>query len=237
MTNKSRNKYVDFVSDEHLLDCVKWVCDSYPEISSEVDLKKLEKNSLDPFKMIFDIINGGITVDQWIKNERMRQSDKTINNKVGEFHQKLLGGVTGWENLGTGNPLGIDLKNNKNTIFIELKNKWNTVKGEDHKNVFDKLKKVLAQNNNALVYYAYIIPKKPGSGEKIWRPSQRQPDNKILETWGARVYEIVTKDITSLEKTWRALPIAIRDFCKTKYQISSTDVNKLIKFFESTFKN
>ena len=31
------NKYVDFVSDEDFLECIKWVCDSYP-INDKIDM-------------------------------------------------------------------------------------------------------------------------------------------------------------------------------------------------------
>ena len=70
---------------------------------------------IDLFKMVFDINARKINVNTWIDMERIRQSDKTISNKVGEFHQKLLGGVKGWIDLGVGHPLGVDLKNKKDT--------------------------------------------------------------------------------------------------------------------------
>ena len=43
------NKYVDFVSDEHFIKCVKIVCDSYPEKVDEVDIESLQRNTIDPF--------------------------------------------------------------------------------------------------------------------------------------------------------------------------------------------
>ncbi len=85
---------MDFVSDEHFLDCVKWVCDSYPS-SDNIDTEKLQRNGIDPFKMIFDIMNCNIDLERWKTNEYTRQADKTINNRIGDFHQKLLGGVQG----------------------------------------------------------------------------------------------------------------------------------------------
>lgn len=232
-----KNKYVDFVSDKHFLECVKYVCDAYPKRNSPIDMKKFTKNSLDVFKIIFDTLRGEIDISQWIKGEVIRQNDKTISNKIGEFHQMLLGGVKGWENLGRGHPLGIDLKNDNDTIFIELKNKHNTLKGEDHKNVFDKLKRALDKYPKALIYYAYIIPKNPGSGEKIWKVSQRDPNKNILEAWGFRIYEIVTGDKKSLFKTWEALPIAINDLINSKENYSKEDKEKLLNFFNETIKN
>jgi len=170
-----RNKYVDFVSDEPFLNCVKYVCGAYPSGDSEVILKKFTKNSLDLFKTIFDIVVGKLDFEKWKKSEEIRQADKTISNKVGDFHQMLLGGVEGWEDLKRGHPLGIDLKKEDDSVFIELKNKHNTVKGEDLENVFDKLKKVAEQYSNAIVYYAYIIPKRD---IHVHHKNENKPDNR-----------------------------------------------------------
>ena len=89
------NKYVDFVSDEDFLDCVKWVCDAYPEDSSVINMDELKRNTIDPFKLVFDLINENMNIYDWIAHEKIRQHDKTINNRIGEFHQKLLGKVSG----------------------------------------------------------------------------------------------------------------------------------------------
>ena len=89
----AKNKYLDFISDRDLLECVQWVCDAYPENASEIDMERLHKNTLDPFKLFFDIFNRGDNVEDWLKVENARQIDKKVNNKIGEFHQKLLGKI------------------------------------------------------------------------------------------------------------------------------------------------
>jgi len=227
-----KNKYVDFVSDEHFLDCVKYVCESYPEDRDKVELTK---HALDALKMVFDMMNHNINTDEWISAEKVRQTDKTVNNRIGNFHQKLLGGVDGWEDLGRGHPLGIDLKKQDNSIFIELKNRYNTVKGEDLKHVFDKLKRVADENPKSIVYYAYVVPKKPGSGEKIWKTSQREADKRIMEAWGFRVYEIVTEDKEALKKVFEALPLAIKEIFKTKTLLKKEELKTVNEIFKKTF--
>ena len=134
----SKNKYVDFVSDEHFIKCIKHVCDAY-----DSDPKASWNNGRDPFKLIFDIMNNSSNFSDWENREAMRQADKTINNRIGEFHQKLLGGVDGWTDLGTGDETKLDLKKNDNTIFLELKNKFNTVNSDSSKAVWEKLEKNL----------------------------------------------------------------------------------------------
>lgn len=229
------NRYVDFVSDAHFLCCVKYVCSAYPIGNSKAEIKDLTRNSLDLFKMLFDMLTSNKNVGNWIIQEKIRQSDKTISNKVGEFHQKLLGGVSGWQDLPKGNPLGIDLKKNDNSIFIELKNKHNTVKGEDLKNVFDKLKKIADKYPNAIIYYAYVIPKKPTSGEEIWRTSKREPNKRVKVIWGYRLYELVTGDKYALQKVWDKIPLAISDLLKPENNIFNEEKKELINLFHLTF--
>jgi hypothetical protein len=231
-----KNKYVDFVSDEHFLACVKWVCDSYPDKSGEVDMVALQRNTIDPFKMVFDIVNGELSVDGWIHNETIRQADKTINNRIGDFHQKLLGGVKGWTDLGVGDESKVDLKRNDDSIFIELKNKFNTVNSDSLSKVRDKLEKAVSAHPKATAFWAYIIERDGSSGESQWIYLGRN-NPKIKKVWGSNVYELVTGDKQALEKVWKVLPIAIAEVIGSKQDISSEDMKKLVEFFKSAFQN
>ena len=59
----------------------------------------ITRNMIDPNKLIFDLHGHNITETCWMMQERRRQLDKTINNEIGYFHQKLLGSVKGWSNI------------------------------------------------------------------------------------------------------------------------------------------
>ena len=83
--------------------------------------------------------------------------------------------------------------------------------------------------------YAYIIPKNGGSGERIWRTSQREPQTNILEAWGSRMYEIVTGDKDALKKTWKALPRAIAEVLGQSSAVEKEDMKRLVEFFEDAF--
>lgn len=212
------------------------VCKAYYESKEELSVDDLKGNGLDPFKTVFDIANRKITFSGWIKNEEVRQADKTLNNKIGEFHQRLLGGVKGWVNLGTGNVSKLDLKNNDETIFIELKNKENTVNADSADKVRDKLEKALIDHPKATVYWAYIISKNNDSGEKVWMKKGRKSNEKVRRIWGAKVYELVTNDKNALKKTWEALPLAINDYFKGQVKISATDMKSLVGLFGSSLQ-
>ncbi len=230
------NKYVDFVPDKHFLECVVHVCKAYRESKEKLTVDDIKGNGLDPFKTVFDIANRGLNFGIWLKGEEVRQADKSLNNKIGEFHQKLLGGVKGWTDLGVGDDSKLDIKKNDETIFIELKNKENTVNADSADKVRDKLENVLEVHPEATAYWAYIISRNNDSGEKVWKKKGRKVDNRIKRIWGSKVYELITGDRNALKKTWESLPIAINDYFKGKAGITEADMKKLVELFGSALE-
>jgi hypothetical protein len=229
------NKYVDFVSDEDFLECVKWVCESYPKDSEEIDMESLHRNTIDPFKLVFDVTKSELPVKNWIKTEQLRQQDKTINNRIGEFHQKFLGKVKGWLDLGVGDETKVDLKKEDDLIFIELKNKFNTMNSDATDKCRDKLEEAIKKNPKAKAYWGYIVSKKGDSGDTIWEKSGRENNENIRKIWGTKVYELVTGDPNALEKVWNVLAEVIKDLTKSKYDLDKEDEYKLKEFFKLAF--
>jgi hypothetical protein len=219
----SINKYVDFVSDEDFLEAVNHVVGAYsleeksvPE-DDIINILEKSKNTTDEFKAIFDVVTKQKTFENWRIAELERQEDKTINNKIGEFHQILLGKVNGWVDLGIGDSTQIDLKNEDNTIFIELKNKHNTMNSSSSKTCREKLENVLKDYPNAITYWAFIVSNKYKSEEKIWKYKKiENPQIRIIT--GKKVYELITGDPNALEKVYYAIPKAIEDLLGTKYK-------------------
>lgn len=224
------NEYVDFVSDVHFLNCVREVCDHYSK-ESQKNMKELQSNGLDSFKMVFDIMNSSSTIGGWIGSETIRQLDKTISNWIGDFHQKLLGGVEGWQDLGKGHETKVDLKNNEDTIFIELKNKHNTTKGSDMVHYFDNLKRIVDEYPSSVGYFAFITPKSGNAGNKAWKISGREPDDRVRKLWGTEVYSLITGDKDALYKTWNALPSGINAVMNSEYAFSTQDMEKMKEIF------
>ena len=140
------NEYVDFVSDFHFEKCVKQVCNAYPKESKNIDMKYLQRNGLDTFKLLFDMKNSKMDLNTWLMSETVRQLDKTNGNWIGKFHQSILGGVKGWADLDKPRykkikeQTKVDLMKNDKTVFIEIKNKWNTKTGTDIQNKYQKIK-------------------------------------------------------------------------------------------------
>ncbi len=228
------NKYVDFVSDKCFLECVRMVCNVYQKESKSADLEQMQKNALDPFKMVFDMFAKNMNLKEWIENESARQKDKTINNSIGEFHQKLLGCVTGWEDLKTGHELGMDLRKTDNSVFVELKNKHNTTKGDNLKDVYKKLENVIAAYPHAVAYYAYVIPKNGKGDEMMWRIKGKE-NRQIRIISGPKLYEMITGKSDALLQVSKALPHAINDLLNSDHRITKSDDKTMNEIMTDTF--
>ena len=233
------NKYVSFVSDEDFLEAVKKVIFAYPNYlieESAIDVLKNSGNTIDEFKTIFDVCVNQISFAEWSKSEITRQNDKTINNKIGEFHQELLGKVPGWVDLGVGDETEVDLKKEDNTIFIELKNKYNTMNSSSTKTCREKLENILKHYPDAIVYWAYIISKDYKSTEEVW-VYKGQVDNRIRKITGDKVYELITGDPHALEKTFVAIPKAINDILEEGYVLKVEDEEIMEEYKKYIFKD
>lgn len=219
------NKYVDFVSDEDFIQCVKHVVEAYfsaKKIEKPIEILRESKNTIDEFKTLFDVCVTQVGFDEWSNLELVRQNDKTINNKIGEFHQELLGKVDGWVDLGIGDETEIDLKKEDNTVFIELKNKYNTMNSSSTKTCREKLENVIEKYPEATAYWAYVINKNYKSEDRIWI-YQKRKDERIRRISGDKLYEMITGDSKALEKVFDAIPKAIVDILDKEYELSTKD--------------
>lgn len=178
--------------------------------SLENQEKKFYKNSVDPFSALFDAMLQDITITDWIKQEKSRQNQKTLQNAMGDFHQKVLGSVPGWKDLGVGSV--IDIVNHKKKIIAEIKNKHNTTKGNHKVVIYDDLKDQLDKDYKGYTaYYVEIIPK----NKKIYNLPFTPPDNrtharrthndKIRVIDGKSFYQLATGDPDALKKVYQLL--------------------------------
>ena len=111
--------FLQFISDEELEKEVRHLLNVAKDAKAEKILE-FDKNVIDPFSALFGMAGFKIDYETWYESELARQSQKTLQNHVGTFHQNILGNAEGWENLETGNV--IDLVNSKVKIIAEVKN-------------------------------------------------------------------------------------------------------------------
>ncbi len=132
-----KNKYVDFISDEHLLNCIANLHKSYLKAKKNITKKNFYSNKVDTIKLTFDAQFNDINQESLIQAEILRQIDKSINNSIGTFHEQILGGIKGFQ---VGNLSGFDVKANDDTLFADIKNKHNTMNSSSAESLFQKLK-------------------------------------------------------------------------------------------------
>jgi len=233
------NKYVEFVSDKEFLECVEHVVNAYlstNDFKTPLNILTKSRNTIDEFKTLFDICVNQSNFEEWTNFEIVRQNDKTINNKIGEFHQELLGKVNGWIDLGIGDETEIDLKKEDNTVFIELKNKYNTMNSSSEKTCREKLENIIEKYPNATAYWAYVINKNYKSENRVWNYKKRQ-DERIRRISGDKLYEMITGDSEALEKVYEAIPKAIVDILGEEYTLSSHDKKIMEEYKQYIFQN
>ena len=86
-----KNKYVNFVSDEHFLKCVGNLHASYVKAKEKISKQKFYINKIDTIKLTFDAKFNKIDEESIIETEILRQIDKSINNAIGcKFWLKVV---------------------------------------------------------------------------------------------------------------------------------------------------
>ena len=241
------NRYVTFVSDEIFLEEVEKVVDAY---ATDEDLSKTpwevlsnSSETIDQFKTLFDIYSNRFNLNDWKNFEIPRQHDKKASNRIGYFHQNLLGRVDGWVNLGRGHPTGMDLKKEDDTIWMELKNKYNTMNSSSLRDTRFKCEELAEKYPNAKVYWAYIVSQNYESFDKTWvyRDNKEnvvhEINDNIRNIAGRNVYTLVTGDETAFEQLFNALPKAINDIKKSKYNLTPKDQVIFEEYKQLIFKD
>jgi hypothetical protein len=209
--------YVDFISDADFISAVGIVVDSMKHSAS----KKIKTSGFDPFTAIFECSFQGTNLTAWEQKEKERQDKKTLQNCIGEFHQRIIGSIKNCRDLGVGN--GIDIENINNRWIAEIKNKHNTVKGSDKKHTYDTLERYISSykeryKQNFFGYYVEIISKKAKSYDEPFTPSDnskkglRRPLNQQIRVIsGDRFYDLASGKKNALKQIYTKLPTVIED--------------------------
>ncbi len=150
------NKYLEYISDEHLLDCIATLHGSYQKAKRNISKKKFYSNKIDSFKLTFDAHFNKLNEENLIDTEILRQVDKSINNSIGTFHEQILGGIQGYE---MGNLSGFDIKAIDNTLFADIKNKHNTMNSSSAESLFQKLAHYADTYKKSKCYWVQILAK------------------------------------------------------------------------------
>lgn len=207
------NKYVNFISDEHLLMCIDNLHKSYLKAKNNISKKTFYANKVDTIKLTFDSKFNGISEDNLIQAEILRQIDKSINNSIGTFHEQILGGIKGYE---VGKLSGFDIKATDDTLFADIKNKHNTMNSSSAEALFQKLARYADDYKKANCYWVQILAK--GSFNEYWKGDingKEYSHSRVFKISGDRFYALLSGENDALLQLYKALPIAIDGYMKS----------------------
>lgn len=205
-----KNKYLDFISDEHFLVCIENLHNSYLKAKANISKKKFYKNKIDTIKLTFDSHFNNISEEKIIETEILRQIDKSINNSIGTFHEQILGGIVGFE---MGNLSGFDIKATDNTLFADIKNKHNTMNSSSAESLFQKLAHYANTYKKAKCYWVQILAKSSFNEKWVSEINGKEySHSRVYKISGDQFYALLTGKSNAFFQLYKALPIAITDF-------------------------
>lgn len=163
---------LQFIREEELKQHVRATIEKYDDKLTPFDLKRFNRNLIDPIKFLFDKNVYGYSWEDMIRNEIFRQRDKSNNNDIGYFHQRIFqylphchvpenGKEGGWDVVYR-NPCGIELPDGGqvHTIYVEMKNKHNTMNAASSSRTFIKMQNQLLHDDDCACFLVEAIAQK-----------------------------------------------------------------------------
>ena len=220
------NKYVDFISDEHLLSCIANLYKSYTKAKENLTKSSFYANKVDTIKLTFDSKFNNIDEETIIQSEILRQIDKSINNSIGTFHEQILGGIDGFE---IGKLSGFDIKAKDNTLFADIKNKHNTMNSSSAEALFQKLARYADDFKKAKCYWVQILAK--NSFNELWQGEingKEYSHSRVYKVSGDQFYALISRQDDALFQLYKTLPSAINDFLMSIEESKIPRVNSVL---------
>lgn len=198
---------LDYISRDDLKTHTKETIMHYLRNSQNYDLKKFNKNIIDPIKLLFDQKVYNVQDEQLVTEEIRRQLDKSNNNAIGYFHQNLFKYIEGC----VVPEYGFDIIYN-NEIFVELKNKHNTMNSASSQKTYIKFQHQLLENDRATCYLVEIISKESADNNwKIKLDGRNMDHSRIRRCSIDKFLEMITGDHFAFKKLCDILPEIINE--------------------------
>ncbi|MEA3491803.1 MAG: Eco47II family restriction endonuclease [Campylobacterota bacterium] len=195
-----------FISDEDLFAHVKETVEKY---RFRIDLKKFNKNLIDPIKLTFDSKIYAKPLDEIIESEIIRQMDKSNTNHIGYFHQNIFRYISeDWEVPSQ----GFDLINKKEKIYVEMKNKHNTMNSSSAQKTYIAMQSMILKGADIECYLVEVIAKKSQNTPwKISLNSEPYSHDNIRRLSIDKFYEVVTGKEDAFKNLCEVLPQVLDD--------------------------
>lgn len=220
-------KTLSFISEEDFTNHVKATIEKYGEKLKSFDLKRFNKNLIDPIKLIFDKTVYQSSWDEIVSNEIFRQRDKSNNNDIGYFHQRIFqyianchvpqnGEEGGWDIIYK-NTDGIEIPNagKVHTVYVEMKNKHNTMNSASASKTFIKMQHQLLNDDNCACFLVEAIAQRSQNIKWETTVDKQKVGHKLIRRVSLdQFYALVTKQEDAFYQMCMLLPSVIEKVVK-----------------------
>lgn len=218
---------IDFISEEDFIGHVKATIGKYGEKLESFDLKRFNKNIIDPIKLIFDKIVYHSSWEEIVSNEIFRQRDKSNNNDIGYFHQRIFqymkncrvpqnGEAGGWDVIYQ-NPDGITLPEigMVHTVYVEMKNKHNTMNSASAGKTFIKMQNQLLNDDDCACFLVEAIAQRSQNIKWETTVDGKKVGHRLIRRVSMdQFYALVTGQEDAFYRVCMALPSIIEKAVK-----------------------
>ena len=219
---------LDFISEEDFTRHVQATIEKYGEKLTSYDLKRFNKNIVDPVKLLFDKMVYRSSWEDIIRSEIFRQRDKSNNNSIGYFHQQIFqymkdcrvpanGTEGGWDVICERTD-GIDIleAGRVRTVYVEMKNKHNTMNAASAGKTFIKMQNQILRDDDCACFLVEAIA---GRSQNVkWEPSvdgMKVGHRLIRRVSLDQFYALVTGECDAFYRMCLELPSVIENALRT----------------------
>jgi len=214
---------LNFIKEDEFTNHVCATIEKYGEKLESFDLKRFNKNIIDPIKLIFDKIVYQSTWDEIISSEIFRQRDKSNNNDIGYFHQRIFqyidkchvpinGKENGWDVIFE-DASGITLPDGGivHKIYVEMKNKHNTMNSASAGKTFIKMQNQLLKDDDCACFLVEAIAKQSQNIKWDTTVDNQKVGHKLIRRVSLdQFYAMVTGQDDAFYQICMALPDVIQ---------------------------
>lgn len=210
---------LSFISEDDFFNHVKTTIHQYGDKLESFDLAKFNKNMIDPIKLIFDKLVYFYSWDEIINNEILRQRDKSNNNDIGYFHQRIFQYINGCEVPASGWDIIFSTKNGINIykdeivsrVFVEIKNKHNTMNSASSRNTYTKMQSQILDDDDCACFLVEVIAKQSQNIKWICSiDGHSKKHSRIRRVSIDKFYSLVTGQVDAFYQMCMVLPDTIR---------------------------
>ena len=215
---------LSFISEDDFINHVKATIEKYGDKLESFDLKRFNKNIIDPIKLIFDKTVYKASWEEIVSNEIFRQRDKSNNNDIGYFHQRIFqyikncyvpqnGENGGWDIIyKDSNGIDIPDAGTVHTVYVEMKNKHNTMNSASSGKTFIKMQNQLLNDDDCACFLVEVISQRSQNIKWETTVDKRKVGHKLIRRVSLdQFYALVTGQEDAFFQMCMVLPSVIEN--------------------------